>query len=131
VTGYTMVIADSTGERRVDEVISFVAEDASGSFGVQARHRHLLTVLEYGMARYLAAGADWRWLAMPGAVLRFAGNQLTISTRRCIEGTDYRRLEQELHQALAQEEQALSHLRTGLHRLEDSLLQRLREQALP
>ncbi len=51
---------------------SFIGEDASGSFGLQAGHARFMTILEFGLARFRTAEADWQYLALPGALLYFA-----------------------------------------------------------
>lgn len=110
---------------RIGGVASFVGEDASGTFGIQARHGRMMTVLAYGLARYRCGEADWRYLAFPGGVLYFAGNALHISARRYLHETDYGRISGELMRQLLAEETQLRGIKENLYRLEQEMFRRL------
>jgi F-type H+-transporting ATPase subunit epsilon len=75
------LLAADRGER-VDGVASFVGEDASGSFGLMARHQRFMTVLAFGLARLTLADGSRRYLGLPGGLLYFVDNELRIFTRR-------------------------------------------------
>lgn len=125
VNGFTMVLQDATHSERFDEVASFVGEDASGSFGILPGHGRMLTVLDFGLARFRHPSGSWRFIALPGAVLFFADNELIISTRRYLWDTDQRRIEKALDEELRCEEEDLSAIRENLHRLEREMLKSL------
>lgn len=84
---------------RVDGVASFVGEDKSGSFGLQARHDRFMTVLTFGLARLLLADGSREYLGFPGGLLYFIDNELRISTRRYLRDTDVARITQGLTSA--------------------------------
>lgn len=109
------------------DVASFVATDASGSFGIQPDRSALITILEYGLSRFRTLNGTWYYLACPGAVLHFADNQLTINTRHYLYHKDHERIAGLLTGQLAEEEEALRHVRTNLQQLEQALFQRLRQ----
>ena len=110
---------------RIDGVISFVGEDATGSFALRAHHERFMSVLVFGLARYRLADGDWQYLALPGALLYFVDNQLFINTRRYIADTDYKRISQALTEQLLQEEEVLQGLKQNLHRLEEAMMRHL------
>jgi F-type H+-transporting ATPase subunit epsilon len=113
---------------RVDHfagVTSFVGEDKSGQFGLMAKHARMTTVLTYGLARFCVGGSDWRYLAVPGAVLYFVDNALHISTRRYIHGPDFRAVSRALDEQLLAEEQGLAEVKRSLKTLEQAMFQRL------
>ena len=110
---------------QVPGVISFVAEDASGSFGLQAGHARFMTLLEFGLARFRTTEADWQYLALPGALLDFSGARLWIGARRFLLDSDYARISRLLREQLQAEEQALAETKTSLRRMEEALLRRL------
>ena len=110
---------------RIDGVISFVGEDATGSFALRAHHERFMSALVFGLARYRLADGDWQYLALPGALLCFVDNRLFINTRRYIADTDYKRISQALTEQLLQEEEVLQGLKQNLHRLEEAMMRHL------
>lgn len=111
---------------RIEGLVSFVGEDASGRFGLLPGHAPLLTLLEYGLARFRQAAGPWRYLACPGAVLWFAADDLFLTTRRYLIDDDYGRISALLAGQLAEEEAALQSVKDNLRRLEQELFRRLR-----
>lgn len=125
MTGFVLEVRDPARAETFDEVESFVGEDASGSFGLQARHARFMTVLSFGLARFRQAGGHWQYLAMPGGVLYFSGGRLWIGTRRYLLDSDYDRISSLLREQLLAEEQALHETKASLRRMEEALLRRL------
>jgi F-type H+-transporting ATPase subunit epsilon len=109
----------------IEDVESFVGEDASGCFGLRARHERLITTLVFGLARFRHADGVWRYLAVPGALLYFLDNQLFIHTRRYLLDTDYRRISLALTEQLMKEEDTLTGLRRNLRQLEEAMLRQM------
>jgi len=124
---FTLQLCSATRRERIDDVISFVGADASGQFGILPRHARMITVLGYGLARYRTADGDWRYLALPGAVLRFGDDRLSITARRYVHGTDYQRIRQSLDAELRADEARLGKLKTQLIRLEREMFRKLSE----
>ena len=123
--GFKMELHGAGQTRQISDVLSFIGEDASGSFGLQAGHARFMTLLEFGLARFRAAETDWQYLALPGALLYFSGNRLWIGTRRFLVDSDYSRISRLLQEQLRAEEQALSETKTSLRRMEEALFRRL------
>ncbi|MEA3244394.1 MAG: F0F1 ATP synthase subunit epsilon, partial [Pseudomonadota bacterium] len=69
--------------------------------------------------------ASWHYLAMPGAILYFNDNLLTLSTRHYLRDDDYTRISTALQEQLLAEEEQLHATRESLRRMEESLLRRL------
>ena len=109
----------------IDGVASFVGEDASGSFGLMAHHQRFMTVLAFGLARLTLADGSRQYLGLPGGLLYFVDNELRISTRRYLMGTDAAAIASVLAKEMLAEEQALALTRQKLHRLEAKMLQRM------
>jgi len=118
------LLAVDSGERIAD-VVSFVGEDRSGSFGLLAGHERFMTLLNYGLARIRLADGAWQYLGLPGGLLYFVDGECRISTRRYVRGTDVTRIAELLTRELLDEEAALSDTRRKLHRLEDEMLKEL------
>ena len=129
VKTFTLRLHDATRSEEITHVESFVGEDASGSFGILAGHTRLITSLVLGLARFRTAANGWSYLALPGAVLHFRDNVLTLSTRRYLRDDDYMRISQELRQQLIAEEQNLRAMKESLHRMEEEALRRLWEMS--
>lgn len=122
---FTLQVCGATRTLRLDDVCSFVGEDASGSFGIQAGHARFMTCLSFGLSRFRQGGGAWQYLAMPGAVLYFAGNRLQLSTRKFLVHEDYGQVVEQLNSELLAEEESLRDLRAGLKRLEEEILKRI------
>jgi len=126
---FTLILCDGTHTERIERVASFVGEDPSGSFGVLAGHERLMTWLTLGLARFRTVDGAWQYLAIPGGILYFVDNELSISTRRYVIDTDYQRISATLEEQLLAEERNLRALKDTLRRMEQGLLQRMRALA--
>ena len=122
---FALIVSDATHSERIEGVTSFVGEDASGSFGILAEHARTMTTLEFGLARFRSADTDWRYLALPGAVLYFVDNELTIGTRRYLMDSDYEQISAALQKQLLAEEDNLRATKESLHRMDEEVLRRM------
>ena len=122
---FVLNLFDATHEQRITGVTSFVGEDASGSFGIQPNHARFMTTLVFGLARFRLETEGWHYLALPGAVVYFNNNELTISTRHFLIDTDLERISALLEQQLITEEDNLHATRESLHRMEQAMLKRM------
>lgn len=126
MTGISLHLNSAVRSESIDNVVSFVGTDASGSFGIQPGRSRFMTILDYGLSRFRQLDGDWLYLACPGAVLNFADNQLTVSTRRYLWDRDYQRISELLVGQLADEEAELKNVKDNLQELEQALFRRLR-----
>lgn len=124
---FVLTLIDTVESSRFERVVQFVAADQDGSFGILAGHAHCVALLRYGLARFSDADGVWRYLAMPGGVLRFADRQLTITTVRCFLGTDRDAICADLETAMRQVDSELHRSRAALSEIEHSLVKRLAE----
>ena len=122
---FTLTLFDACHDQRVENVVSFVGEDASGSFGIQPGHARFMTTLVFGLARFRCQGQDWCYLAMPGAVLCFYKNELTVSARRFLIDTDLDRITLLLDQQLIAEEENLQATRESLRQMEQTMMKHM------
>jgi len=127
VKGFTLRLQDATHAEEIAKVTSFVGEDVSGSFGVLADHARMMTSLVTGLARFRIGEDDWQYLAVPGALVYFHDNVLTLSTRRYLLDNDYMRISTALQEQLLTEEEKLHKMKESLHRMEEEVLKRLWE----
>lgn len=124
---FTLSLYDATHSEKFEEVTAFVGEDTSGSFGILAGHRRMMTILIIGLARFRLGENSWKYLAMPGAVLYFHDNVLTLNTRHYLLDDDYTRISEALQQQLLTEEEKLHTMKASLHRMEEEVLKHLWE----
>ena len=124
---FTLILQDATHTQQTKQVTSFVGEDATGSFGILAGHARMMTSLVFGLARFRTGENAWQYLALPGAVLYFNNNELSLSTRRYLVDDDYERISIALHEQLLAEENELRELKKSLHHMEEEVLKRLWE----
>ncbi len=122
---FTLHLESATRAEQIDDVVSFVGADASGAFGVLARHERMMTVLDFGMARFRTADTRWHYVALPGAVVTFADNALHLATRRYVLSDDYDVVADAIENTLRSEERTLRGLRQRVGRLDREILRRL------
>lgn len=125
MNGFSLTLHDATHSESFEGVSAFVGEDASGSFGIRAGHARLMASLVFGLARFRFDGSDWRYLALPGALLYFMDNRLIITSRRYLIDDDYQRISAALGEQLLSEEDTLRVMKNSLHRMEEEMLRRL------
>jgi len=125
VKSFTLRLQDASHAEEIAGTTSFVGEDTSGSFGVLAGHTRTMTSLIIGLARFRVGNNAWQYLALPGAVLYFHDNVLTLSTRRYLLDDNYMRISQALQQQLLAEEEKLHTMKESLHHMEEEVLKRL------
>jgi len=124
---FTLLLQDAAHTERINDVTSFVGEDASGSFGILAGHARMMTSLLFGLARFRIDKNPWQYLALPGAVLYFKDNELSVSTRRYLIDDNYERISTALQEQFVTEETELHAMKKSLHQMEEQLLKRLWE----
>jgi len=125
MTPFTLHLQSATQTVRMDDVESFTAKDASGAFGLLARHERTMTVLGLGLARVRSAGGSWHYVALPGGLAYFTDGALFVCTRRFVLGDDYRTVSAAVAQTLLAEEQTLKSLKQSVNRLEREMMRRL------
>jgi len=125
VKTFTMHLQSATQYERIENVVSFVGEDDSGSFGILPGHCRMMTLLSFGLARFRVINQDWEFLALPGALAYFVGGQLHVSTRRYLRGKDCDGITAALRQELLSEEENLHEVKQSMRRLEEEMFKRL------
>lgn len=124
---FGLTLIDTAATTRFERVVQFIAADDEGSFGILANHLHTVALLRYGLARFSDDSGIWRYLAMPGGILRFAGNELTITTVRYFLGSDRDAICADLEAAMQQTDSEVHRSRAALSEIEHSLVKRLAE----
>ena len=128
MSGFTLKLYDSRRHQSIEGVATFVGEDESGSFGILPGHARMMTNLLFGLGRFRLDGEEqWHYLAMPGAVLYFADNTLSLMCRHYLIDTDYERISQRLADELLAEEEELQELHISLKQMEEAMLKRMWE----
>jgi len=127
---FSLKLHDTNSFEHIRQVISFVAEDESGSFGIQANHARFMTSLIFGLARYRChdenhSNSDWQYLALPGGILYFDNNTLTINTRRYLRDDNFERISLALQERLLSEERKLDSMKGSIRNMEKELLKRM------
>lgn len=125
MTSFTLFLHDATRSQRIDSVTSFIGEDASGSFGILAGHARFMTALNFGLMRFRRGEERWQYAAVPGGLLYFLDNKLTISTRHYLIDDNYERICQLLQERLVAEEENLQTTKESLRNMEQEIFKRL------
>jgi len=125
MSGFTVQLKSAVQCERLEGVVSFVGEDASGSFGLMKGHGRFVTTLTFGLAQLGYDDGRRDYLALPEAVAYFDGDQLTISARRYLRGVDYTRISEVLRDEMVQEEQILGEFKHSLEQMERAMMLRL------
>ncbi|MEJ2360799.1 MAG: F0F1 ATP synthase subunit epsilon [Gammaproteobacteria bacterium] len=125
MSAFTLLLRDYQHQQRFEDTLSFVGEDASGSFGIQAQHVRMMTSLVFGLARFRCQAGSWTYIALPGGLAYFRDNTLSIITRRYFLDTDYDRISHTLTEELLAEETKLSAIKQSLRHMEEDLLKQM------
>jgi len=125
VNSFTLQLRDYQRQQSFDDTVSFIGEDASGAFGIQARHARMMSSLVFGLARFRRQAGDWIYLAVPGGLVYFHDNTLKIITRRYFLDSDYDRISHTLTEELLAEETKLSAIKQSLRHMEEDLLKQM------
>lgn len=124
---FSLHIQDAEKNQSIDGLSSFVGEDNSGSFGILAGHTRMMSSLLFGLARFRIRNQPWQYLALPGALLYFNDNKLSISTERYMISDDYQQLSSILQQQLSSELSKQQVAKKSLHQMDQELFKRLWE----
>lgn len=128
-----LTLLDGQSAVRIDDVVSIVATDASGQFGLLPGHVAIVTVLEPGLFSYRVAGrSKWTYGACAGGLLSCgldgrAG--VRIVSRRFLQGAAPEALQAQLDELLQRESTlrlSTTEIRAGL---EIAFLKRVQELA--
>jgi F-type H+-transporting ATPase subunit epsilon len=125
MNAFALHLQSATQYERIENVLSFVGEDKSGSFGILPGHARMMTVLLFGLARFRVAEQPWEFLAVPGALVYFIDNGLYLSTRHYIRGREYTNITAAVDKQLRTEEEALLAAKRSITRLEEEIFKRL------
>jgi F-type H+-transporting ATPase subunit epsilon len=129
MNSFQLVLRDSSHSQNISNVTSFVGEDSSGSFGIEADHARMMTSLVFGLARFKTETGPWQYLALPGAILYFVGNKLILNTRRYLLSENYEDITQALLDTLAKEEEELATMKHNLRKIEAHILKQMLEMS--
>lgn len=126
---FTLQLNDATKSERIEGLSSFVGEDESGSFGILPGHARMMTSLVFGLSRFRSHTHGWQYLALPGALLYFRDNELSISTERYMISDDFEQISAALQAQLHTEQHQQQAAKKSLRQMEQELLQRLWESS--
>ena len=126
ITMPTAVVAE------LDDVVHLRAEDASGAFGILARHADFLTVLATSVVSWRRAGGAEGHCAVRGGVLTMSGGErIAIATREAVLGDDLVQLEVEVLKAFRDKTAEEQSARAGSARLQLAALRRIFDYLRP
>lgn len=126
---FALVLQDISKEWRDDRVYSFIARDASGSFGLQANHETFVTCLQPGIAGFRGHDRQWCYLAQPGSVVIFIDNHLYLATTQFVMNCDREVLVQLLDTEWRAAEQEIRISKQSIARVEQALARKLWEMS--
>lgn len=122
---FLLTIHDIAHTQTITDVVSFTGEDSSGGFGILPGRERLISCLSFGMVRIRTLSGQALFIAMPGGVLYFVNNTLTISTRHFVVSDDFEQIHKILQHEILDEELQLQSLKKSFHTMENELMKRL------
>jgi F-type H+-transporting ATPase subunit epsilon len=122
---FTLKLMDINHEQRIEGVLSFVSEDVSGRFGLQANHARFMTSLQFGLSRFCTEPEQWQYLALSDGIAYFNKNELTISTTHFLIDHDFERITQLLDTHWRVEQDQLQANRASLKQMEHAMFKRI------
>jgi F-type H+-transporting ATPase subunit epsilon len=125
MNSFRLSLFDSAGADRFERVRQFIGADGSGAFGILAGHEPMVVALRYGLARFQDDADLWRYVALPGGILRFKDNALSVATVRYFLGDEPTSLVAQLENEMARDDSELSAARQTMAKIDHSLMRRL------
>lgn len=108
-----------------DDVISFCGKGEDGMFGILANAERRIYSLKYGLAYFKNADGSIEYLALPGGILYFVSNNLSIATRNYVRSSEYREVNAILEQKIKAEEEMIGEIKRNLHEIDQEIIKRL------
>ncbi len=127
MSAITLTLLDGRSEHRLDDVVSLVASDDSGQFGILPGHEPLVTALTAGLIRCRGADGRIHHLACTGGVLLCRNDDVQIVSARFLVGEREEELIAQLDRLLGTEKAEHVAGRQSRAQVERALLRRLRE----
>lgn len=124
---FSLHLQSTEQNERLDDIASFVGGDASGKFGILANHARMMTCLNFGLCQFKNRNEMIEYLALPGGVLYFNKNILTINTQYYLRDTDYNKLENALNQLIQKKESSIKNINEALNHIDETILKRIWE----
>jgi F-type H+-transporting ATPase subunit epsilon len=105
-------------------VTRIVAETRQGSFGLLPQRLDCVAALEPGILIYETKGEDERYVALDEGVLVKSGQEVVVSVRNAIAGTDLRQLREAVERQFLTLDEHEQSLRSVMAKLESSFVRR-------
>jgi F-type H+-transporting ATPase subunit epsilon len=105
-------------------VTRIVAESREGSFGLLPQRLDCVAALEPGILIYERNGEDERYVALDEGVLVKSGQEVLVSVRNAIVGTDLRQLREAVEREFLTLNEHEQSLRSVMAKLESSFVRR-------
>ena len=81
-SSFNVSLQSPFSSRVIAGVRSVATVDATGSFGILARHERMMTILEFGFTTVGTIDDGTLYVAHPGGVIYFSANTLYLVTNR-------------------------------------------------
>ncbi len=124
---FRLHLMSMTRSELIPDVVRFTGHDAAGSFGILANAFRRMTVLVFGLAHFQDAAGNLEYLALPGGLLYFVGNELRITTTDFVRSSSLDEISAALDRELRQKEEELHTIKQSLHHLDEEILRRMFE----
>jgi F-type H+-transporting ATPase subunit epsilon len=111
-----------------EEVVRIKAEAQNGWFGMLPKHVDFVTALVPGVLTFEATGRVEEYLAVDRGILVKCGDEVKISTRNAVRGTNLEQLKSEVEKRFREREEAEKKARAFEAKLETDLVRRLLEE---
>jgi F-type H+-transporting ATPase subunit epsilon len=108
-------------------VLRVVADTTDGSYGLLPHRLDCVAALVPGVLTYEAKDSGTVYVGIDQGVLVKAGDQVTVSVRRAIGGTDLRQLKDAVERDYLKVDDQERNVRTAVAKMESSLVGRLAE----
>lgn len=122
---FGLVIQDAENRYERNDIVSCVAADSSGQFGLLAGAEPVIAALRFGLARFKPANEPWHYIALTAGVLQFDGKQAVITTTHFLVDTDRDAMSHALSDEIAAAEHAVASARKMITDIEHALLKKL------
>ena len=108
---FLLQLMSPTKLEQIDGIVSFIAKDASGSFGILANAGRRITAFRSEWHRFEESDGSVEYLALPGGVLYFSDNVLKIATTSFVRSPSIEEISAALDQKIRFEEESIREIK--------------------
>jgi F-type H+-transporting ATPase subunit epsilon len=122
---FSVNIYSSNLTEQFNDITAFYGKGDDGYFGILAGGERRIYTLSYGLSRIKHENGDTEYLALPGGLIYFKDNIMSVTTRSIMRSSDLNEITSALEKKMKLEEENIGEIKKNLHEVDQEILRRL------